>query len=129
MLQREMGERLAAEPGCKDYGALSVRTSLDHNVKIEKIVPPEVFHPAPEVESALVSLTRIRQRNVAEVKRISSVTKLAFSQRRKQMGKVLAGSYGREKVESAFAAAGIAWEIRPDRVTPEQFALIAENLA
>lgn len=129
MLQREMGERLAAEPGCKDYGALSVRTSLDHNVKIEKIVPPEVFHPAPEVESALVSLTRIRQRNVAEVKRISSVTKLAFSQRRKQMGKVLAGSYGREKVEAAFAAAGISWEIRPDRVSPEQFAVIAENLA
>lgn len=129
MLQREMGERLAAAPGCKDYGALSVRTSLDHDVKIEKIVPPEVFHPAPEVESALVSLTRIRQRNVNEVKRISSVTKLAFSQRRKQMGKVLAGSYGREKVEAAFAAAGIQWEIRPDRVSPEQFAVIAENLA
>ena len=129
MLQREMGERLAASPGCKDYGALSVRTSLDHDVKIEKIVPPEVFHPAPEVESALVSLTRIRQRNVNEVKRISSVTKLAFSQRRKQMGKVLAGSYGREKVEAAFAAAGIQWEIRPDRVSPEQFAVIAENLA
>jgi 16S rRNA (adenine1518-N6/adenine1519-N6)-dimethyltransferase len=129
MLQREMGERLAAAPGCKDYGALSVRTSLDHDVKIEKIVPPEVFHPAPEVESALVSLTRIRQRNVNEVKRISSVTKLAFSQRRKQMGKVLAGSYGREKVEAAFASAGIQWEIRPDRVSPEQFAVIAENLA
>ena len=128
MLQREMGERLAASPGCKEYGALSVRATLDHEVKIEKIVPPEVFHPAPEVESALVSLTRIRKRDTAEVKRISSVTKLAFSQRRKQMGKVLAGSYGREKVEAAFAAAGIAWEIRPDRVTPEQFALIAENL-
>lgn len=129
MLQREMGERLAATPGCKDYGALSVRAALDHRVCIEKIVPPEVFHPAPEVESALVSLTRERGRDITAVKRISSVTKLAFSQRRKQMGKVLAGSYGREKVEAAFAAAGIAWEIRPDRVTPEQFAVIAEELS
>lgn len=128
MLQREMGERLAAAPGCKDYGALSVRACLDHEVRIEKIVPPEVFHPAPEVESALVSLTRKRKRSAASVKRISSVTRLAFSQRRKQMGKVLAGSYGREKVEAAFSAAGIAWEIRPDRVTPEQFALISEHL-
>ena len=55
MLQREMGERLAAAPGTKEYGALSVRTQLRYTVKIEKLVPPEVFFPPPEVESAVVS--------------------------------------------------------------------------
>ena len=70
-----------------------------------------------------------RQRPQEELRRLSSLTKLAFSQRRKQMGKVLAASYGKVPVENAFAAAGIPWEIRPDRVTPEQFALLAEALA
>lgn len=53
MLQREMGERLAAPVGTKDYGALSVRTQLRYEVKLEKIVPPEVFFPPPEVDSAI----------------------------------------------------------------------------
>ena len=129
MLQREMGERLAAVPGTGAYGSLSVRASLDHEVRIEKIVPAAVFYPEPEVESALVSLTKVRQRPQEELRRLSSLTKLAFSQRRKQMGKVLAASYGRERVEKAFASAGLAWEIRPDRVTPEQFAALAGALA
>ena len=129
MLQREMAERLAALPGSKEYGSLSVRASLDHEVRIEKIVPPTVFYPEPEVESALVSLTRVRTRPPEEVRRLAGLTKLAFSQRRKQMGKVLSSSYGREKIEKAFAAAGLAWEIRPDRVTPKEFAALAGALA
>ena len=58
MLQREMGERLSAVPGTKNYGALSVRTQLRYDVKLEKIVPPEVFFPPPEVDSAIVSFRR-----------------------------------------------------------------------
>ena len=129
MLQREMGERLSAGPGVKAYGSLSVRASLDHEVRLEKIVPASVFYPEPEVESAVVSLTRVRRRPPEAVRRLSRLTRIAFAQRRKQMGKVLAASYGKVPVENAFAAAGIAWEIRPDRVTPEQFALLAEALA
>ncbi|MBQ9503185.1 MAG: ribosomal RNA small subunit methyltransferase A [Lentisphaeria bacterium] len=129
MLQREMGERLAAVPGSKEYGSLSVRASLDHEVRIEKIVPAAVFYPEPGVESALVSLTRVRTRPPEELRRIAGLTKLVFSRRRKQMGKVLAASYGRERVEKAFAAAGLAWEIRPDRVAPEGFAALAGALA
>ena len=128
MLQREMGERLGASCGTKDYGALSVRTALEYDVKIEKIVPPTVFYPAPEVESALVSLTRRRELPKNLVKRTGSIAKIAFAQRRKQMGKVLAASYGKEKVEAAFSAVGLNWEVRPDRVLPEQFLELAQHL-
>ena len=61
MLQREMGERLAAAPGSRDYGSLTVRAGFEYRVRIERIVPPEVFYPPPEVESALVEFSRHRK--------------------------------------------------------------------
>ncbi len=122
MLQREMAERLAATPGCKAYGALSVRVQLAYEVKILRIVPPEVFCPPPEVESAIAGF-KLRS-DVPDVKtrnRVAGVVKTAFAQRRKQMGKVLGANYGKEKVAAAFAAMGMPMEIRPDRVTVEEF--------
>jgi 16S rRNA (adenine1518-N6/adenine1519-N6)-dimethyltransferase len=99
-------------------------------VKIEKIVPPEVFYPAPEVESALVSfkLKDDRVRDAKLLKRCVGIIKAAFLQRRKQMGKVLASSYGKELMAKAMEQADLAWEIRPDKVTPEQFLHLATIL-
>ncbi|MCQ2352816.1 MAG: 16S rRNA (adenine(1518)-N(6)/adenine(1519)-N(6))-dimethyltransferase RsmA [Victivallaceae bacterium] len=124
MLQKEMGERLAATPGSKAYGALSVRCQLMYDVSISRIVPPEVFYPAPEVESALVKFVRHDRFDLNDGigKSVSGVVKLAFSQRRKQLGKVLShGSYGAENVSAAFAQLGLPLEIRPDRIDVEQF--------
>lgn len=123
MLQKEMGERLAAGPGCKSYGALSARTQLKYEVRIERIVPPEVFLPPPEVDSAVVSFRRHdRYRFDAELCRLyPGVVKTAFAQRRKQLGKVLGQNYGKEKVLAAFEKVGIPVEIRPDRLTVEDF--------
>ena len=130
MLQKEMGERLSATCGSKAYGALSVRCALSYEVKIEKIVPPEVFYPAPDVESALVSfkLKDNRVRDAKLLKRCVGIIKAAFLQRRKQMGKVLASSYGKELMAKAMEQADLAWEIRPDKVTPEQFLHLATIL-
>ena len=129
MLQKEMGERLAALPGSKAYGALSVRCALRYIVKVEKIVPPEVFYPAPEVESALVSfqLKSDRPLDAAILRRCEGIVKTAFLQRRKQLGKVLSAGYGREKTARALEQAGLAWEVRPDKVEPEKFLLLAEK--
>ncbi len=129
MLQREMADRLCAAPGSKDYGALSVRIQFDYRVRIARAVPPEVFYPPPEVDSAVVAFER-REQEVDPVFRrhLSGIVRTAFSQRRKQMGRVLASNFGREKVEAAFAAAGIAWEIRPDRVPVETFVVLTEKL-
>ena len=123
MLQKEMGERLAAPPSCKAYGALSVVTQSVCDVVIEKTVPPEVFFPRPEVESALVSFTRHDRGGLApeEKKHLSTVVRLLFNQRRKQMGKVLRGSFPAERVTAALEDLGISPEERPDKLPVETF--------
>ena len=130
MLQKEMAERLAAVPGTKAYGALSVRIQLFYKVKIEKIVPPEVFCPPPEVESALISF-ELRNDNTcsdAEARMISRVVRTAFNQRRKQLGKVLGQMFGKNEVAETFEKLNIPMEIRPDKLTVEDFIAIARNL-
>jgi len=130
MLQLEMAERLAAAPRSKNYGALSVRLQLACEVGIERRVPPEVFLPPPAVESAVVRLRRRAGEGPSreERRRLDSMLNLLFSQRRKQMGKVLGGSYGRERSLAALAAAGIAPETRPDAVPPELFLRLSKEL-
>ena len=130
MLQLEMAERLAALPRTKSYGALSVRLQLGCEVKIERRVPPEVFLPPPAVDSALVRLRRRTSFDAPpeERRRLDSMLKILFSQRRKQMGKVLGGSYGRERSLAALAAVGIAPETRPDAVAPESFLALSAAL-
>ena len=129
MLQREMGERLAALPGTKAYGALSVRVQFDYTVRIERIVPPEVFYPPPEVESALVEFRRSREFSLTKPQRekLRGIVNTAFAQRRKQLGKVLGGVYGREAAAAAFEAGGIAMEIRPDKLTCADYLRLAEG--
>ena len=126
MVQREMG----AVPGTKNYGALSVRTQLRYDVKLEKIVPPEVFFPPPEVDSAIVSFRRHdRYAEKPELCRLlPGVVKTVFAQRRKQMGKVLGQNYGKEKAAAALAAVNLPPEIRPDKLAVDQFAVLTRAL-
>lgn len=128
MLQKEMGERLAAKPGCKAYGALSVQCQLFYDVEIVRIVPPEVFFPAPEVDSAIVAFKRHDKFDIAPGfwRTLSGIVKLSFSQRRKQMGKVLSrGGYDPERVKNAFDQCALDMEIRPDRVDAATFYKLA----
>lgn len=134
MLQREMGERLAASPGRKEYGALTVRVGFEYAVRIERIVPPEVFFPPPEVESTLVEFRRHKKYLLTTEQRLKlrGLVNTAFSQRRKQLGKVLGGVYGRENAAAALADTGIAAETRPDKLSCDDFlrlgaALFAAN--
>ena len=130
MLQREMGERLAAPPGTKAYGALSVRVQFDYEVRIERIVPAEVFYPPPEVDSALVEFRRHRDFSLTKPQRekLRGIINTAFSQRRKQLGKVLGGVYGRAESAAALSAAGIAPEIRPDKLACADYLRLAQGL-
>ena len=130
MLQREMGERLAAVPGNKAYGALSVRTRFVYEVRIERIVPPEVFYPPPEVESALVEFRRHREYRLTreQCAKLRGVINSAFAQRRKQLGKVLGGVYGKAEAAAALNSAGVAPETRPDKLGCGEYLRIAERL-
>ena len=131
MLQKEMGERLAAKPGTKAYGALSVRTQLHYTVAVDKIVPPQVFCPPPEVDSALVSFHKNQNSALSpEVEKLfTSLVRNLFNQRRKQMGKVLGQIIGdRQKADETLQKHGFTPDIRPDKLAVTDFVNIARTL-
>ena len=127
MLQKEMAQRLAAAPGVGSYGALSVRTRLLYEVKVERVVPPEVFVPPPEVDSAIVSF-RLRREvpDPALRKRAGMLARSAFAQRRKQLPNTLGGIFSsRERVREVLKEMGHPESERPERLSPDEWLRLA----
>jgi 16S rRNA (adenine1518-N6/adenine1519-N6)-dimethyltransferase len=92
MVQREVGERLAARPGDKAYGIPSVKVAYRADAEVVGRVPPTVFIPPPRVESALVRLTRLREPRVdADPAVMFRLVDAGFGQRRKMLRRSLAG--------------------------------------
>jgi len=91
MVQREVAARLAAKPGTKDYGALSVMTQLVANVRLALSVGPAAFSPRPKVESSVVVIEPLRPAplSAAELAAVRRVVRAAFGQRRKQLANAL----------------------------------------
>lgn len=87
-IQKEVAERIAARPGGREYGALSVISQAAAEISSVGTLPPECFWPRPEVTSAMISLTRLATPR-AEIPRLAAFCARAFSQRRKQLGSVL----------------------------------------
>ena len=86
MIQKEVAERLAAKPGCKAYGILSVLVQLWYDVEYLFTVEPGVFNPPPKVKSAVIRMTRNNQVDCGcDEKLLRRVVKTAFNQRRKMM--------------------------------------------
>lgn len=86
MIQKEVAERLAARPGCKAYGILSVLVQLWYDVEYLFTVPPGVFNPPPKVQSAVVRLTRNSCTDCGcDERLLRRVVKTTFNQRRKMM--------------------------------------------
>jgi len=129
MLQKEMAQRLAADPQTPNYGALSVNVQLVYDVKLLRMVPPQVFYPQPDVESAVVEFRRRDQfPEPDQRRRIVKLSRLAFSQKRKKMVNPLSGSYPKEKILAAFAKLGIRDDCRPGQLTPAQFVALTDEL-
>jgi 16S rRNA (adenine1518-N6/adenine1519-N6)-dimethyltransferase len=130
MVQREVGERLAAVPGSKTYGATSVIAQLASEVKVLRRVPRTVFHPEPNVESALVAL---RRRGPAAAPELSELVHAAFAHRRKTLAGSLALAEGspegiRGSARSALAELGHPEDARAERLGPEEFRRLGEIL-
>jgi 16S rRNA (adenine1518-N6/adenine1519-N6)-dimethyltransferase len=113
MVQREVGERLAAAPGTGAYGIPSVKVALWATAEVVGRVPPTVFIPQPKVESVLVRISRL-PRPVVEVDHddLMGLVRQAFGQRRKMLRRSLSSRVTTE----AFAAAGVAPEARPEQL-------------
>ena len=129
MLQKEMGMRVAADTNTRNYGSLSVRAQAVYDIKLLKTVPPQVFFPPPDVDSAIVRFIRKAEIPSAERRRrLDRIVKDAFSQRRKKMFKVLSKGRDAGKLENAFAQTGISLDARPGGLTVEKFLTLADAL-
>ena len=111
MVQREVGERFAAPPGNKQYGAVSVKVAYWATARIVGHVPASVFVPRPNVESALVRIAR-RQPPAVEREALFALVRTAFGQRRKMLRRSLAGAVD----PAVFAAANVSPEARPEQL-------------
>jgi len=122
MVQREVGERLAAGPGSKVYGAVSVKVAYYADAEVVGTVPPEVFVPRPNVDSALVRLTRRSPPvAVADPDRLFGLVRAGFATRRKTLRRALAG----EVDDAVFAAAGVDPGARAETLSLAQWAALA----
>lgn len=102
MLQREVVQRMAAAPGCKDFGRLSVMLQWRYRVESVLGVPPEAFDPPPRVHSAVVRMTPLPVDSSVDVARLQSLVMAAFSQRRKLLRHTLGRWLEGQGVETSF---------------------------
>ncbi|MBC9716814.1 16S rRNA (adenine(1518)-N(6)/adenine(1519)-N(6))-dimethyltransferase RsmA [Streptomyces sp. TRM66268-LWL] len=130
MVQAEVADRLAAAPGSKVYGVPSVKANWYAEVKRAGSIGRNVFWPAPNVDSGLVSLVRRKEplKTTATREEVFKVVDAAFAQRRKTLRAALAGWAGSAAAaEAALVAAGVSPQARGEALTVEEFARIAEN--
>jgi 16S rRNA (adenine1518-N6/adenine1519-N6)-dimethyltransferase len=129
-LQLEVAQRLMAQADDDDYGVLTLLVQLDYEPRSWFKIPASCFFPAPEVDSACVTLVRREQPLLAEAQRAAFVriVKRAFSQRRKMMLKLLKTEWPAEKLERAFAELKISPQERAEKLSLEQFVKLTELL-
>jgi 16S rRNA (adenine1518-N6/adenine1519-N6)-dimethyltransferase len=140
MVQREVGERLAAKPGTAAYGVPSALAQLACEVRVLRPVSRSVFVPAPRVDSVLVTLSRIGPAPPSEVREL---VRAGFAHRRKAMATSLAQARGaradtaqaltgsarlRERAREALVALGHPADERAERLAPEEFVALARLL-
>ena len=127
MLQKEVVERMVAEPGNADFGRMSVM--LQYRFYLEWLidVPPESFDPPPKVQSAVVRLIPkpVSELNAKSQEKLSQVVLTAFSQRRKMLRNTMKGMLS----DAGFAELGIAPTLRPEDVSVEDYVRIANYLS
>lgn len=132
MVQKEVAERMAAQPGGKDYGALSVAIQYYTEPEIAFIVPPSSFIPAPAVDSAVIVCKRRRQPpvEVCDEALFFRVVKSAFSLRRKMLSNSLKnmGVTG-EQAGRWLELAGVDGRRRAETLSLEEFARLTNTFA
>ncbi|MCM3708323.1 MULTISPECIES: 16S rRNA (adenine(1518)-N(6)/adenine(1519)-N(6))-dimethyltransferase RsmA [Cytobacillus] len=135
MLQKEVADRISARPGTKEYGSLSIAVQYYTEAETAMIVPKTVFVPQPNVDSAVIKLTKRTEPAVA-VKSESfffQVTKASFAQRRKTLlnnltSQLPEGKQKKEKILSALEQANVEPGRRGETLSIEEFARLSDAL-
>lgn len=132
MVQKEVAERMAAQPGGREYGALSVAIQYFTEPEIAFIVPPTSFIPAPAVDSAVIVCRRRKQPpvQVCDEALFFRVVKAAFSMRRKMLNNALKNmGISSEQCAKWLELAGIDGKRRSETLTLEDFAALTNTFA
>lgn len=126
MVQREVGERMAAAPGTDAYGAVSVKIAYYARAELAGLVPPTVFMPKPAVDSSLVRIVRREQPpvDVPDVDRLFVLVRAGFATRRKMLRRALTTELGTRTIP-VLEAAGIDPSVRAETLGLEEWASIA----
>jgi 16S rRNA (adenine1518-N6/adenine1519-N6)-dimethyltransferase len=133
MLQKEVAERITADPGSKKYGSLSIAVQYHTEAQIVIHVPRTAFHPVPDVDSAVVEL-KVREKPrvaVTDPEAFFRLVRAAFAQRRKTLRNSLIGSriFPVERLDLAFERTGIVPSRRAETLSMEEFAQLARALS
>jgi 16S rRNA (adenine1518-N6/adenine1519-N6)-dimethyltransferase len=127
MVQREVADRLAATPGTKAYGALTVFVRAAFDVTRVMRVAPGSFYPPPDVTSAVVAFVP-RAERVAETERFRALVHAAFEKRRKTLRNAWRGLAADDAVASAASRAGISLDARGETLSVAQFDAMSRAL-
>lgn len=134
MVQKEVADRMKVGPGTKDYGALSLAVQYYAKPEIVTKVPAACFMPRPNVDSAVIRLTRYEDTPVKADDEVwlFAVIRASFNQRRKTLANGLANagnlSINRQQVEETLAEMGLPTSVRGETLTLEQFSELANRL-
>lgn len=134
MVQKEVADRMTAQPGTKDYGALSVAVQYYSSPRLVEIVPPESFLPRPKVTSAVITMHLYEEMPVRpkDEDLFMAVVRAAFEQRRKTLvnaiGSNPAISCGKDNVRQALEQMGKSPSVRGETLSVEEFAQLSDLL-
>ena len=129
MIQKEVAERMDAEPGNKDYGALSLLVQYYCNTKIVRKVPPNCFIPRPKVDSIVIRLDKLSEPKVKveNEKLFFDIIRNSFNMRRKTLWNGVKNiGLSKEKLEEAFKNADVDPKRRGETLTIEEFAKLSD---
>ena len=135
MMQKEVADRISAQPNTKAYGSLSIAVQYYMTAKVAFIVPRTVFVPAPNVDSAILKMVRRPEPAVAveDESFFFKVSKASFTHRRKTLWNNLTGYFGKteeikDKLTKALNQAGLSPSVRGEALSLEEFASLADAL-
>ncbi|MFS9173376.1 16S rRNA (adenine(1518)-N(6)/adenine(1519)-N(6))-dimethyltransferase RsmA [uncultured Streptococcus sp.] len=135
MMQREVADRISAQPNTKAYGSLSIAVQYYMTAKVAFIVPRTVFVPAPNVDSAILKMVRRNQPavEVQDEKFFFKISKASFVHRRKTLWNNLTSHFGKSeetksKLTAALERADLSPSVRGEALSLEEFARLADAL-
>jgi 16S rRNA (adenine1518-N6/adenine1519-N6)-dimethyltransferase len=131
MVQKEVAERMAAIPGTKDYGSLTILVRYYCDIKVVRNVPPSAFIPRPKIDSTVIRLNKLDKprAEVEDEKLFFNIVRHSFNMRRKTLVNGLKSmGLSRETIDEAMAECGIDSKVRGETLSVEKFAELSNAI-